>query len=142
MKLWIATAALAVACTGCAGRHAGTRAPEAGPRSTPIAPSDEEVKRSYEDLLYRSMCRGVAYCDRPRVDAVSQVECASVARPDRIRCTFLVHEETPVPDRGHTGLGMNVQMHLCTGLFQRRRNDWRMLSVLGECPPRIASAAD
>jgi hypothetical protein len=142
MKLWIATAALAVTGTGCAGGHAGTRASETGSRSAPIAPSDEEVKQSYEDLLYRSMCRGVAHCVRPRVDAVSQVECASVARPDRIRCDFLVHEEIPLPDRGHTGLGMNIELHLCTGLFQRRRNDWRMLSVLGECPPRVASGAD
>lgn len=130
MKLWIATFAATLASAGLA---------EPGRRAS-AAPSEGELRRSYEKLIERSMCGGVAGCRQAEVDSVSQVECAPAGRSGRVRCNFALHVETPMPGRGHTSLAMNVHLHLCSGLFQRRRSGWKMLSVLGECPPLSTGA--
>lgn len=129
---------MAAFSAGCAGHHAGTGAPQAAREAAPVAPTDEEVDRTYRDFLYRSRCRGVTSCELPRMVPVIQVECVPVNRSGRVRCNFVAGEQFPVPGAGHTGLGMEVRARFCAGLFQREGNVWRMVSVLGECLPHRA----
>lgn len=130
---------------GWAGQQAAAGAPRA-PRGAGLpAPGEEEVERSYRELLYRQVCRGVADCRelwsrQPRFSGVGQVECRPMWQAGRVRCAFTAHETViaaPVGPVRDVPTGSMVNAYLCTGVFQRSGRSWRMLSVVGECLPRV-----
>lgn len=142
MKSWIATVMMATFSAGCAGHHASTGAPQTTREAASMAPSDEDADRAYRDFLYRSTCRGVAHCALPWLVPVSLVKCKPVNPPGRVRCNFVAGEQTLAPGSGHTGIGTVVRARFCAGLFQRKGNGWRMVSVLGECLLRRGGGTD
>ena len=129
MKAWIAIAAAAVASAGCAGRPAGIAQSSGVPEAASLAPTDEEARNAYRNFRYRLACPDEKTCDlklwqqQPWIGEVSQVECVSATGRSTLRCQFLVHESIP----------FGAHLHLCSGMFRRKRNDWRLLSVIGPC---------
>jgi hypothetical protein len=117
MREWIALVGIAAFASGCAGSRTSART------------SDEQAREAYSGFRYHLACPDRDNCDnllwrrQPWISVVSEVECVSVRRPGEVRCTFVVHE----------AVYLGEILHPCAGLFRREGEEWRMLSIIGQC---------